>query len=559
MPKDEYLEWRYNGGGRIPVGFDGVMHKEDDIELESGEGLVTERPASDELHHYMLLRARFIWGAANGEGRKSSQITSSFDFGRYLDNCLGETLEKIVIVHEFTWIAIAVVMVVMYALFERSSDAGSCIILTLIGFLLAGALIWLNFKLSKILVALSPPPESNVRQVLTGHKAAAPAYEALPPVKGMSKHEQLFPFGQKGPDFLIHFLRTTLLLAAVFIVGLFSVFWNLMSANNLHWLLPICLISIAVCMALVRPVLPRLTIVTSVSLLKRPKMVDLTLREVRLESSIKTMKVLATLQSQIRRLKKMNSRTGGGDANRKERTIDPKQKADLYDAFKLFDEDDSGSIDSKELFNLLRNLGQHVDQAEAERLVLEIDTGVSAAEHTHATCRLLPATRCPLRLAQRWWKRADALRSYRVRLLTRQLPASVRCHVVRAPPLCLAARPPLPPPPRCCAAAASSSGRWPNLLRGVLPGHGGRRRRTRRERGNDRARDVLDARPGQLGRDHAARVPRVPLRLADRLVRRRRRLDAQRHLRGRRRCGNQRARVRALPHTKLVRLLRVCV
>ncbi|KAJ1632343.1 hypothetical protein T492DRAFT_591198 [Pavlovales sp. CCMP2436] len=55
--------------------------------------------------------------------------------------------------------------------------------------------------------------------------------------------------------------------------------------------------------------------------------------------------------------------------------IDPKQKADLYEAFKLFDEDQSGSIDSKELFNLLRDLGQHVEQAEAERLILEMDTG----------------------------------------------------------------------------------------------------------------------------------------------------------------------------------------
>ncbi|KAJ1632344.1 hypothetical protein T492DRAFT_31038 [Pavlovales sp. CCMP2436] len=34
MPRDEYLEWRYNGGGRIPVGFDGVMHREDDMDIE---------------------------------------------------------------------------------------------------------------------------------------------------------------------------------------------------------------------------------------------------------------------------------------------------------------------------------------------------------------------------------------------------------------------------------------------------------------------------------------------------------------------------------------------
>lgn len=377
MPKDEYLEWRYNGGGRIPVGFDGVVHAEDDLDVEAGEGLTTGRPESDELHNYILLRARFIWGAANGEGRKNSQVTNTFDFGRYLDNCLGETLERIVIVHELTWMVIALMMLITYVLFQLAGDVGSCVILALLGCCLAGALVWLNHKLRWIQSQLSPPMESNVRQVMTGHRGALPAYEAQPPVKLLSKHEQLFPAGAAGPDFLIHFLRTTLLLAAIYLVGLFSVFWSIMfsPAVQMQYLLPVCILSVVVCMALVRPVLPRLTLVTSVALLKRPKMIDLTIREVRLESSIKTMKVLASLQSQIRRLKKINGRSDGQQAHK--RQIDPKQKADLLDAFRLFDEDNSGSIDSKELFNLLRNLGQHVEQAEAERLVLEMDTGVS--------------------------------------------------------------------------------------------------------------------------------------------------------------------------------------
>lgn len=372
MPKDEYLEWRYNGGGRIPVGFDGVMHREDDTDMEVGEGLAS-RPESAELHQYMLLRARFLWGFSNGEGRKNSSVDQNFDFGRYLDNSLAETLTQIVVVHEVTWVAIAGFMVLAYVLFAKAGDVGSCVVLAVMGIGLACAMTWLLFITRKIQTQLSPPTTSSVRQVLTAHRGATPPYELLTPVKGLSKHEQLFPMGAGGPAFLQHFLRTTLLLAAIYMVGLTVVFMPIMFESGVQFLLPIALLCVFVTMALVRPILPRLTLITSVALLKRTKMVDQTLREIKLESSIKTIKILAALQSQLRRLKKMQGRERGQPP--KVQNIDPKQKADLYEAFKLFDEDNSGSIDSKELFNLLRDLGQNVQQAEAERLILEMDTG----------------------------------------------------------------------------------------------------------------------------------------------------------------------------------------
>jgi hypothetical protein len=406
MPRDEYLEWRYNGGGRIPVGFDGIMHREDDADVEMAEGMTASRAPSDELHQYMLLRSRFIWGFANGEGRKNSQIDNSFDFGRYLDNSLAETLTQIVVVHEITWVAIAFFMILAYAIFAQAGDAGSCIILTALGAALCGAMTWLVFVTRRIQAQLSPPPMSNIQQVLTGHRAAAPAYEALAPLKGMSKHEQLFPLGSEGPLFLQHWLRTTLLLAAVYVVGLTVVFIPIMSEHNLQFLLPVCVIAVLVTMALVRPVLPRLVIITSVALLKRPKVIDQTIREVKLESSIKTIKILAALQSQLRKLKKVRGQAR--TENKRSKPIDAKQRNDLLEAFNLFDEDHSGSIDSKELYNLLRDLGQHVEQAEAERLILEMDTGVrpptgSPADTTprgrtpRTLARALIARHCPLR------------------------------------------------------------------------------------------------------------------------------------------------------------------
>jgi Ca2+-binding EF-hand superfamily protein len=382
MPKDEYLEWKYNGGGRIPVGFDGVMFQEDDIDVETlGATMAGAQHKDDQVHKYMMLRARFVWGCANGEGRKNSQVDQKFDFARYLSNSMAETLTQIVIVHEITWVAIAAVIILVYGLFAGAHDAASCVIMTLLGFCLVASMLYLNFTVRRIQTQLSPRETSNLRQVMTGHNDAMPFYDSLEAKKGMSKHEQLFPLGAHGPHFLQHWLRTTLLLAAVYVVGLGVVFARVMFDSGLQYLLPVCLLSALITVGMVWPILPRITIITSVAMLKRVKLIELTIREVRLERSLNTIKILAALQSQLRKIHKLQGQPRKDVKNRRE--ISPKHKSDLLDAFRLFDKDNSNSIDSKELFNLLQDLGQQVEQADAERLILEMDSGVRA--HPGAT------------------------------------------------------------------------------------------------------------------------------------------------------------------------------
>jgi len=377
MPRDEYLEWRYNGGGRIPVGFEGVLQKEDALALEDGDALnaVADRPDDDELHKYMLLRARFIWGFNNGEGRKNSSVDLTFDFGRYLENCMGETLTALVIVHEVTWLFVLVSMIVAYGLFGLAKGStGVLYVFVLFGFVLVAAMLWILFHLNYMYRNLSPPATSNLKQVLTGHHNSTPAYEKLPMEKNLSKHDRLFPLGtgRYGPDFFAHFLRTTLLIAAIYLVGITVVFLPIMIETHLEVFFPICITLVMVTCALIWPIIGRLTIVTSVGLHKRPDMVEQTMREVQLERSIKTIKILAAIQSQMRRLKKIQ---GGGARPTKELNLNPKQRRDLQDAFVLFDEDKSGTIDAGELYNLLKSLGQQIEPAEAERLILEMDTG----------------------------------------------------------------------------------------------------------------------------------------------------------------------------------------
>lgn len=377
MPRVEYLEWRYNGGGRIPVGFDGVTRDDGGPgpDMELGAGLPTQTPPSEELHQYMLMRQRFIWGCRTGGvgGRRRSDVDQSFDFGKYLENCAAIVMRDVVTVHEVTWVAIALFMLLAYALFSVAGPVGSCFLLTAFGFVLVAGMVYLLIRTRAIHRMLLPPSTANVRQVASGHRSATPAFEDLPAQRNASKHESLFPFGASGPSFLTHFLRTSLLMTAIYAVGLFVVFSQIMIHHSLFILFPVSAFCIVLPLLLLQPVLPRLVVVTSVGQLKRNREIDETLREVKLARSLKVLKVFAALQSQLRRFKKLQS---GGARERRRRPLDKRQEADLRDAFNLFDKDGSGTIDSKELHALLQALGQRVSIKEAERLLSEMDVGV---------------------------------------------------------------------------------------------------------------------------------------------------------------------------------------
>ncbi|CAC5385571.1 CALM [Mytilus coruscus] len=57
----------------------------------------------------------------------------------------------------------------------------------------------------------------------------------------------------------------------------------------------------------------------------------------------------------------------------KEIEIPPDILADFKQAFKLFDDDDSGTITSKELGTVLRQLGQNPTEAELQDMINEVD------------------------------------------------------------------------------------------------------------------------------------------------------------------------------------------
>jgi len=59
----------------------------------------------------------------------------------------------------------------------------------------------------------------------------------------------------------------------------------------------------------------------------------------------------------------MKSRIGSQDADE-----------ELKEAFRVFDTDDSGEIDKKELKRLMKKLGQKLSEAELDAMMAEVDT-----------------------------------------------------------------------------------------------------------------------------------------------------------------------------------------
>ena len=53
--------------------------------------------------------------------------------------------------------------------------------------------------------------------------------------------------------------------------------------------------------------------------------------------------------------------------------ISAKQRHDFYEAFKLFDKDDDGTITTKELGTVMRSLGQNPTEAELQDMINEVD------------------------------------------------------------------------------------------------------------------------------------------------------------------------------------------
>lgn len=396
-PTDAFLRSKYGEGGPVPVGLGagaGYVPQVDEaaaLDVDDTDDWLL-RQKQPRLFAFVQMRQRFVLGLTGAEGRKIklNDPNDTFDFGAYLTQCSAGITAEIVEVHPVTWILVAASLALVYVCNALLSHLGMCVVLVLCGWASTVTLFLVLRDLRRINRMLAPPPSASLSMIADGDEDAQPAYVGIAIAKGCNKHEALFPFSlrEEGPEWFSHIVRTVLLTSAVYVIGLQSVF----GAEMLHEggkgvgyaMLSLSLLSVLVTLALLLPLFPLLVQAQSVGMMKKPKLVDKTFRQQKLDLSLRLLKLLTSMQAQARKLTKLKTRSADGGAGDRVSTEEvhaaqeramasllknPAQLKELKAAFLLFDTSGDGSIEAGELKGLLHSMGQMVSDTEALQLL----------------------------------------------------------------------------------------------------------------------------------------------------------------------------------------------
>lgn len=409
-PTDDYLKARYGEGGAVPIGLgtpSGYKRQIDEgpaLDLDESTDDWQLRKKDPSLYLFLQLRQRFVHGMKGSEGKriKLNDPNDTFNFGAYLTQCSAGITAEIVEVHPVTWVLVATSIILVYlfnSLFSMSAqqageeahdNTGICIVLLLWGWFCVLVLLWLKRALHGMVLELSPPPTSSLEQIRSGDPDALPPYMLRPQLKRADRHEALYPLrlSHRGPEWMCHIVRTVLLTDAVYVIGLQSIF----AAEMLQqpgvigvFMLVAALLSVVVAMYLLLPLLPLLVVTQSVGMMKKDGTVQRVFRQQKLDLSLRLLKLLTVMQSHSRQLRKLKSRAASVPADERQLTDEevkaeqmramavldrnPQMKAELEQAFRLFDTTNDDHIDGVELKALLHSMGQKVTDAEAIMLL----------------------------------------------------------------------------------------------------------------------------------------------------------------------------------------------
>jgi len=193
----------------------------------------------------------------------------------------------------------------------------------------------------------------------------------LRPKAACSKHEQLLWRGLHGPHFILYMMRVLMLLSATTT----AVVWTWLTTNpeDTYLLLLACLPVLDVVISAPQYYLPVAVMASSVEMLKKPASVKETLQAMKTEQSLRMLRMLHTLTAQARRAQKLTGNVARPRGVAKPRELDAEQRAELQDAFKLFDKDGSGYIDRDELAGLMKALGVDLGESELNNMYTEMD------------------------------------------------------------------------------------------------------------------------------------------------------------------------------------------
>lgn len=411
-PSDDFLRTRFSTPTSLVMGL-GVSVgntkyatlEEEDYEHNADLDDWRLRESDPKLFRFLQIRERFVYGLKGCEGKKYKLASAdTFKLGAYLRVCSADITASLVHIHPITWALVAVSLGIVYVCNANMSHTATCIVLVLWGWVNVALLVWARHTLEYVIAQLSPPPTTLLQSIREGDPYSSPEYLHCVFRTDMTQHDQLWPLGlgSAGPAFYAHLVRTVTLTCAVYVIGVFRVSVDSFPDGTqkvivagflkemmdepgiLRWLMVVAsFTSVLVSVYMFLPLFAPLVMAQKIGLHKDIKVVERVYREQQLNTSIQLLQVLKSMQAHSRQLKKMAmNRQQPGAEQRSAAEIEEEQrkaleyfeehpnlKRSLTEAFTAFDSTKNGNIDSKELYHLLRSLGQNFTQAEADSLL----------------------------------------------------------------------------------------------------------------------------------------------------------------------------------------------
>jgi Ca2+-binding EF-hand superfamily protein len=360
-------------------------------------GTMAKWVASEELE-YMLLRKRFLQ-----TGKSSGALDPpDFNFAFYLSIVYGENASHVVHIPPRAWMLMELVFIVFWAVMQAPPQHRIRAFLLCMLALAAGCIQILK-KMGQIkekLICKIPGPSKSscntykddtkvdelLEMLADNDPRTVPAYLKNRPSKRGNQQEMCFWFGREGPEFIAHATRLMMInMLIFFILCLFAIPY---SQDNDHNFTPIICVflPIFIILNLVAPpeIIKSLSVTSSVELMKNPKAIKSTERHVKLSRSMRTIKMLRSLQMVVKQKKFAQAASAGGvkDAPKVEpqpaRPLTDEEKVqqrNMKEVFDLFDASGDGQVDVNELSGLMGSLGVHLEDEEKELLMKEFDTG----------------------------------------------------------------------------------------------------------------------------------------------------------------------------------------
>jgi len=357
---------------------------------------------ADEELEYMLLRKRFLQ-----TGKSSGALDPpDFNFAFYLAIVYGENASHVVHIPPRAWMLMELVFVLFWAVMQAPPQhrirAFLLCMLTLMA--ICVQLLKKMGQIQEKLICKIPGPSKSACATYAGDSPEAskkidellemladndprtvPAYLKNRPSKRGNQQEMCFWFGREGPEIVSHATRLMMInMLIFFILCIFAIPYSQDNDHNFTYIV-VAFLPVFICLNILAPpkIIKTLSITSSVELMKHPKAIKQTERHVKLSRSMRTIKMLRSLQMVVKQ-KKFASEAGKGGgaavapppAVKKALTDEEKiQQKNMKEVFDLFDASGDGQVDVNELGGLMGSLGVHLEAEEKELLMREFDTG----------------------------------------------------------------------------------------------------------------------------------------------------------------------------------------